>query len=522
MIRIVLLLLYMSLLLGLGVLSWRRSQTTEEDYYLAGRKQNVLVTVLTIMATFFSSAAMLGIPGLVYRDGVGFMLFALNLPLTGAAIYVLGSRIRRIGKKRRCVTPADLLADYYGGSNAIRILVAVAGFLYVLPYIIMQIKAGGHLAVVLFPNATNAFQLGAVALSIVTMVYVLIGGMRSVAWSDVIQGILLLCGMLVAGAATVSAMGGISKFFAQVNSLPQEALTLPGPSQAWSPWKLLSIAIFASLGSMVQPGQWMRYYAADSDRTLRRSALIFAILLPACFLFGVMLVALGGRVLYPPDLTATQPHDAVQSFDQIVVVMMNQHVPELLGVLGPLVVSLILIAILAASMSTADSNLHSLSAVLTRDVYDRYVRPGATERERAWVGRAIIVAATLLALYLVHYGEVNPQFRPLQLIADMMLFAIAFSCQLLPLTFDMLFIRRGTRAGAIAGLTAGLLTVAGIFLSTKTLASPVESLSNLSRLFDTGAIGFAVNATLFIFVSSFTKKLPENHVNEFKNDMITR
>ena len=506
---------YLVLLLVLGYIGFRRSRLTEEDYYLAGRNQNVIVTVLTIMATFFSSAAMLGIPGLIYKDGVGFLAFALNLPLSGAAIYVLGSRIRRAGRKRGFVTPGDMFSEYYGDSRTIRILAALTGFLYVIPYIVMQIKAGGHLAQVLFPGAEGAFQTGATILSIVTMIYVLVGGMRTVAWTDVVQGFLLLGGMLIAGVATVTAMGGIGAFFGQVNSLPEEVLRLPGPSGAWSPWKMLTICLFASLGTMIQPGQWMRYYAADSTRTLRRGALIFAIILPFCFLFGVMLVALGGRVLFPPDLSAEQPHEMVKSFDQILVVMMNEHIPALFGAVGPLVVSLLFVAILAASMSTADSNLHSLSAVLTRDVYDRFLRPGASERERAWVGRAVIVFATLLALGLVHFGERNPDFRPLKLIAEMMLFAIAFSCQLLPATFDMLFLRKGTVTGAIAGISAGLLTVFAMLIFTKVTAEPVGALRDLGRLLDTGFIGCVVNVIVFAVVSRFTEKLPESRIAEF-------
>ena len=515
---VVMLVLYMLMLLVLGYIGYRRSQTTEEDYYLAGRGQSLIVTVLTIMATFFSSAALLGIPGLIYKDGVGFMLFAMNLPVSGALIYVLGSRIRRIGHKRGFVTPGDMLSDYYDGSKAIRILAATAGFLYVMPYIVMQIKAGGHLAQVLFPDAQAAFEYGATALSVVTMLYVLIGGMRSVAWTDVIQGILLLAGMLISGVATVHAMGGVDGFFAKVNSLPGEALSLPGPSGVWTPWKMATICIFAPLGAMIQPGQWMRYYSASSVNTLRRSALIFAVVLPFCFLFGVMLVALGGRYLFPPDLSASQPHEMVKSFDQILVVMMNIHIPELLGSIGPIVVSLLFVAILAASMSTADSNLHSLSAVVTRDVYDRFIKPDATEKQKAWVGRGVIVVATLLGLGMVHYGEVNPQFRPLKLIAEMMLFATAFSCQLLPATVDMLFLNRGTKAGAVAGIASGLLTVAVVLFCTKVLTEPIDTMARLSKLFDTGFIGFVVNVTVFVVVSKFTLRLPREHVDAFVTD----
>ena len=270
---LVILALYMVMLLSFGVIAYLRGQSSEEDFYLAGRGQGVLVTALTIMATMFSSAAMLGIPGLIYKDGLPFIFFALNLPLSGAAVYIIGSRVWRLGQKRGYMTPADLIADYYGGSSLLRCLVALTGVLYVIPYIVMQIKAGGYLAQRMFPDAQTLtlfgksfaiFEVGVMALSVLTMLYVLIGGMRSVAWTDVVQGLLLLSGMIIAGLATVTALGGPKSFFQEVTALPPEALSLPGPSGAWSPWKLMTICMFASLATMIQPGQWIRYYAARS------------------------------------------------------------------------------------------------------------------------------------------------------------------------------------------------------------------------------------------------------------------
>lgn len=537
---LVVLVLYMVMLLVLGVAGYLRSKGSEEDYFLAGRGQGVLVTALTIMATFFSSAAMLGIPGLIYKDGTAFLFFVLNLPVSGAIIYLLGSRIRRIGQARGYVTPGDMVADYYGGSRALRLLVALVGFLYVIPYIVMQIKAGGYLAQRLFPDAEGlvfmgqvygAFELGTMALSLLTMLYVLIGGMRSVAWTDVVQGVLLLSGMLIAGLATVMAMGGVGEYFKTVSTLPSEALSMPGVSGIWSPWKLLTICIFASLATMIQPGQWMRYYAAKSSETLKRSALIFALVLPGCFLFGVMLVALGARALYPPALVdgVLLPHVAIGvtagEFDQVVVAMMQEHVPLLLGAgIGTIVVSVIMVSVMAASMSTADSNLHALSAVLTRDVYDRFIRPSASERERAWFGRGVIVVATLLSLWLVQLSNTNTGFNPLALIGSLMFVAIAFSCQLLPLTIDCLFLRKGTTTGAICGITTGILVVflftpfPAMILGAEVVSSWAGLTGMLGRLFDIGFCGVVVNTFVFVVVSKFTTPLPPEHIAAFARD----
>lgn len=516
--------LYLCLLLSLGVYGYIKSKMTEEDYYLAGRRQGFVVTALTIMATFFSSAAILGVPGGLYREGVAFCVFALNLPIGGAAVYVMGSRIARVGRAKGYVTPGDMIADYYDNSSTVRILVALLGFLYIVPYVVIQMRAGGHLAQQMFPGAASdsVFAIGASVLSLVMMMYILVGGMRSVALADVIQGSLLLTGMLVAGYAAISALGGIRGYVAALAKLPPEALSLPGATGRYTAWSLMTICIFAALASMIQPAQWMRYYAARSTQALKRTALVFSIVLPICYLFGVMLVGLGARALYPPHMAGGKlvAHADVGRWDQALIAVLGNHGLDVLGPAGAVIIAVIMIAILAASMSTADSNLHALSAVLTRDVYDRFLRPKASQRERAWVGRIVIVAAALVALSLVQIGERNENFAPLKMILEMQFVAMAFSCQVLPVTLDMLFVRRGTRAGAICGMIAGLMVVllftpAPGLLFGKDLGDQAAGAADyLKRLFDIGFCGFAVNVAVFALVSTVTRRPDPERVAE--------
>ncbi|MBT7862162.1 MAG: sodium:solute symporter family protein [Gemmatimonadetes bacterium] len=516
----VMIVLYLGVLLVFGILGYRRRQTdSEEDYYLAGRSQGWIVSSLTIMATFFSSFALLGAPGMVYRDGVVFALFSLNVPVAGVAIYLLGARIRRAGLEGGFVTPADMIAAHYQAPVSLRLLVALVGLLYAVPYVVMQIQAGGIVSQQLFGR--DAFETGACILALITMLYIMVGGMRSVAWTDAVQGALLVGGMLLAGIAAVAVLGGPGAFFDAVADLPPRSLSAPGTLGRWTPEVLFTASIFASLGSMIQPAQWMRFYAARSTQVLRRSALIFAAVLTLCFFFGVMLVGLGGQVLYPlVDAAGSYsfdaagrvlPHAAVgqsaREFDQILVVVLKNHLPELLGSAGVVLASLILVAIMAAAMSTADSNLHALSALVTHDIYDQFIRPQASQRERVWVGRLLIFVVTSLALLLVviaHRSESNP----LSMIVILGLLAIAFSTQLLPLTIDMLFLKRGTREGAIAGLVAGVVTIFVLSPFFPMLAGDALGgvLATMRGMIDTGAWGLVVNVTAFVLVSLQTQK----------------
>ena len=302
---------YLILLLVLGIVGWLKSHAGEEDYYLAGRGQGWCVSSLTIMATFFSSFALMGAPGMVYREGVLFALFSLNVPVAGLSVYLLGSRIRKAGRKFGYVTPGDMIADYYGSRVSLRLLVALAGFLYAVPYVVMQIQAGGILSEKMFPNVTylqqNSFTVGATLLAGITMLYIMIGGMRSVAWTDLIQGLLLISGMLVSGFAMLTIFGGPAEFGRQIiQTLPASSLTIPGNTGNWKWTLLFTICLLGSVGSMIQPAQWMRFYSADSTRTLKRGAVIFAAVLTSCFILGVMLIGLAGQVLYPLEFSYTE------------------------------------------------------------------------------------------------------------------------------------------------------------------------------------------------------------------------
>ncbi|MGC6424853.1 MAG: sodium:solute symporter family protein [Lentimonas sp.] len=505
---------YLTLLVALGLLSLiqsRKAKNAEEDYYLAGRGQGIIVTSLTIMATYFSGFAILTFPGWVYSYGISPMLFALNLPVAAAAIYLIGSRIREAGQKHGFVTPADMITHHYGDSKILRVLVVLTGALYAIPYVIMQVKAGGELAEGLFKGVEafhflgaeiTIYETGVFALAIITMLYVLVGGMRSVAWTDSVQGFLLLSAMLVSGVAIFFALDGMGNYFKAVSQLDGKFLTMPAPGERFNATAALTFCVFASLASVIQPSQWMRFYSARSKDTLRKTSIIFTTVLPLCFLVGVFLVGLGGQVLFP-----TGSEEAAANLarpDQVVIAVISETLPNMLGSFGIFIVTLILVAVMAASMSTADSALHALSGIVTRDVY-RPLRPNSTENERTWVGRAVIVIATVASAFIAHSLADSPF---LSTIAQFFFLAMAFSAQMLPITIDMLFLKKGTLTGAVAGLAAGIFTVF-LFPGISPLilgedASIVQLTSTLKSHLDVGFCGIVVNVVVFVVVSKLT------------------
>jgi Na+/proline symporter len=199
--------------------------------------------------------------------------------------------------------------------------------------------------------------------------------------------------------------------------------------------------------------------------------------------------------------------------------VIQDYFPVMFGGIGVILVSLILVAVMAASMSTADSNLHALSAVATRDVYHP-LRPNSGEKERTWIGRIVIILATLAAARIAIVGG-NSEI--LNTITAFFGLAMAFSAQMLPITVDLLFFRRGSRAGAIAGLAAGILTVCLFPPLGKMILGETSSLlkgtSNLKALFDVGMCGIIGNTLVFVIVSRFTRKPEQAHREEFARDL---
>ncbi|MBT5690630.1 MAG: hypothetical protein HOI65_05885, partial [Opitutae bacterium] len=145
-----------------------------------------------------------------------------------------------------------------------------------------------------------------------------------------------------------------------------------------------------------------------------------------------------------------------------------------------------------------------------------------SEKEKTWFGRGVIIVATLAAVLFVELGENSSGFNPLKLITQLMFLAIAFSSQLLPLAIDVLFINKGTRNGAIAGLSFGILVVLlfspfpEMILGKTATAGLTSFTGSLKGIIHVSAIGVLANTAAFIVVSRFTGSIPKEHVDQFR------
>jgi len=425
---------YVLVTIVLGVVANRRMTADLEDFLLYGRKAGFIVLYLTVVATYHSAFAFLGSGGFFYTHGIGFWDAGAWTVLVGAITYVLGSRIWALGKRFKYFTPADMLADFYE-SEAVRVVVAIVSVLFTILYIQVQAQGLGYILSVA-SGGRISFELGTLILLVVAAAYLIAGGLRAVYWTDVVQGVWMYVAIWVGALVlTYKLFGGPLALWRRVAEERPDLLTVPGPEGFFTPGMWFGLMVVLSFGIVFQPHLMIRYYTAASAKTIKWLGATTPLFLMTLYI-PAALVGLGGALVMP-DLEIA---------DRVFPEMLFNNAPAWLT-------GLILAGATAAAMSTLDSILHSNMTVLTRDVYQRYIRPSATPGHYILVGRLIV-------LVLLGVGFVL-SITTFQLLVVLVALSGAGALQLMPAILGVCFPTRRllTRTGVLAGIGAGLATL---------------------------------------------------------------
>jgi len=425
---------YLVLTIILGLVANRRMSSDLEDFLLYGRQAGFVVLYLTVVATYHSAFAFLGSGGFFYTHGIGFWEAGTWTILVGAITYVLGSRIWALGKRFDYITPADLMADFYE-SEAVRVVVAVVSVLFTILYIQVQAQGLGYILSVASGDRIP-FELGTLILLVVAAFYLAVGGLRAVYWTDVVQGVWMYVAVWI-GALVLAykLFGGPLELWRRVAAERPDLLTVPGPEGFFTSGIWLGMTISLSFGIILQPHIMIRYYTATSGRVIKWLGATTPIYLMTLYI-PAALVGLGGALVMP----------GLERPDRIFPLLLFEHAP-------PVLTGLILAGATAAAMSTLDSILHSNMTVLTRDVYQRYINPDATDRHYVWVGRAIIVGLLVVGYIL--------SVRTYGFLVTLVTLSGSGALQLLPgvLGVCMPSKRLRTASGVLAGIGVGMVTL---------------------------------------------------------------
>ena len=426
--------IYLLVTIVLGIVANRRLSVDLEDFLLYGRKAGFVVLYLTVVATYHSAFAFLGSGGFFYTHGIGFWDAGAWTVLVGAITYVLGTRIWALGKRFKYITPADMLADFYE-SEVVRVVVAIVSVLFTILYIQVQAQGLGYILSVASGDRIS-FKVGTLILMVVAAAYLMAGGLRAVYWTDVVQGVWMYVAIW-AGALVLAykLFGGPLQLWQRVAAERPDLLSLPGPQGYFTPGMWFGLMIVLSFGIVFQPHIMIRYNTAASARTIKWLGATTPLFLMTLYI-PAALVGLGGAIAMPN----------IANPDRIF--------PELLFTYAPAwLTGIILAGATAAAMSTLDSILHANMTVLTRDVYQRYVAPDASQGHYILVGRAIV-----LGLLVVGYILSVTTF---QFLVTVVALSGAGALQLMPAILGVCFPTRRllTKAGVLAGIGTGLVTL---------------------------------------------------------------
>jgi solute:Na+ symporter, SSS family len=469
---------FMIIPLLVGFLAANKSTNTSEDFFIQGRGMGSIAVFFTVSATWWSAFAFLGSNATFYVHGPVYLTaLAWNL-LFGYMYFAVGKRVWFLGKKFNYITASDLLGDFYN-NEVLRIIVAGIMLIFTIPYLQIQLMGGAYL-IEIASGGLIPFWLSAFLFYLIIVIYVWVGGIRAVAWTDIIYGALLFFGMIFAGFYIAQKLGGPVAMFGQMISEHSSHLTMPGPlgSMGYSMW--FSLFLITAIGAFMGPQIWLRMYSVKSGQLFN--------LMP--FLLGLAAIAYIGSVLTGYSGVILEP--GVENPDHILPIMLTKHAPFALA-------SLILAAGAAAAMSTANSQIHAVSTIVTLDFYQRYMNPKASQESIIKVGRWSLVLFSLIAYFM---ALVVPG-----VLITIGIAALAGTAQLIVPTIGAIGWKKSHPTAAIWGLSVGVITVVALTFIPAFTSAPFG--------FHAGVWALLINVIIFVSLSLLLKRRDTDVVERF-------
>ena len=460
--------LYLALLVGIGYATRRvGSPAGLSDFYLAGRSLGGFVLLLTLYATQYSGNTLLGYPGEAYRLGFSWVM-SIGFMMAVIVMYQLfAPRLHLLAKRHRFVTPGDWIAHRFR-SPRLTLLANVLLVLAIANYLLAQLVAMGHVTDGL-SGGTVPYWVGVVLLTLVVIVYETVGGMRAVAWTDCVQGVMLALGLVGLLVAVAPTPGHLEQLTLAIASAQPAKVAVPS-------WEVcrnwFSTLLLIGCSAAVYPHAIQRIYAALNLDTLRRafSVMVFLPLVTTGAVFMVGLFAI-------QELGDLQAIDA----DQVVPLLLTRWADQ--SLLMYLLSVIVITAVVAAIMSTADSVLLSLSSILAKDIVGPVFMPAASEAELTRVGKrlswgvVIVLVVVALAPRTTLWGLTEIKMEILAQVAPIFLLGVRW--------------RGLTGTGALAGMVTGTAVYAAL------LTVGLSELWNIHA----GIVALACNVVVCLVVS---------------------
>ncbi|QKY68831.1 sodium:solute symporter [Lentibacillus sp. CBA3610] len=442
----IILLIYLIVMTIMGIYFYRRARQSENDYFTAGQSINTFVGAFAIFAAVASSSSLMGAVGSGVALGVPyFFTYAFGvIAILPFSMFLVSGQIRRSGVK----TLPEFFKQRFGKSVQIvaAAIVVIGMTFYMVPQLTASGLIGSHVLGIDYPMAVIILGLG-------FTLYAALGGMWAITYTDLIQGAIMLIGIIILALFIVVDHNGIV-------SLINDALAVdPAFGDITQPWMSYFGLFIAFLWfGIISPSVVMRNFASRDAKTARRSAMWACLLYLALFVAGFFVTAAGASMGII---------DTLDNTDMIFVSVIEQYFPAILG-------GVMLAGLMAAIMSSADAMLLAISAGIAHDIYKEHINPKANERFVTGLGLVVMIVASIVGILIA--------IEPPGLIAIMVGWVGGFllSAFGFPIVLGIWW-KRANTLGALSGMVGGsivfLILIIGQWFPTNAepiIAAPVS------------------------------------------------
>ncbi len=493
--------IYLIMMVGIGAVYMKKTSNAE-DYFLGGRGLGGWVAALSAQASDMSGWLLMGLPGAVYALGTGQAWIAVGLFIGTVCNWVfISARLRRytIVANNSLTLPAYFENRFRDEKRILLLISSVVIVVFFLVYTASALAAGGTLFHSVFGLDYHiALAIGA----LVILAYTFMGGFMAVCTTDFIQGTLMLIGLLAVPIVAWALVGG------DFRSLLEQSQVAGGAdaylnlfSNGGEPYRPIDIIsqLAWGLGYCGMPHILTRFMAVKNEKELKKSRVI-AIIWVALSLGAACIIGVLGRAyLYPVILGA----EGAASTESVFIEMITKVFTQDLAL--PFIGGIFLCGILAAIMSTADSQLLVPASSVSEDIYRSYIHPDADGRKVLRISRITVAVVAILAFIIAW----DPNSSIMGLVSNAWAgLGSAFG----PIVLLSLFWKRTNLAGAVAGiLTGGVAVIVWDYIPLM----GGQTLGTATGLYSL-VVGFALSSLMIVVCSLATKAPAQEILDEFE------
>ena len=488
--------LYFLAMLGIGIYFFLRDRSkSDADYFLGGRQMGPWVTAMSAQASDMSGWRLMGFPGSILAFGMGKVWIGIGLALGTAANWlIVARRLRNFSKASNdAITVPQYLTNRFATANPVlKVTCAIIFLISFTVYVASAFNAGTAVFVAVLPGVFAGRELLAMTIfALIILIYTFLGGFKAVCWTDFFQGLLMLVALLAvpiamaAGTHDNSFYGAFADGITAFNANPFKAS-----------WQDIISGLGWGLGYFGMPHILVRFMSIKKGSMVKKSATVAIVWLVITLTAAIFIAFLGRSYIMEGGVSLADKLIPAGAQQNIFIEVVQSIFPGFIA-------GVLLAAIIAASMSTADSQLLVASSSFASDLYKPLIRKNkASDNEVTWASRIVVLVVAVVAFIIAASGIGNSSSWASNIMAMVEnawgLFGSAFG----PVVILSLFWRRLNYKGAVAGIIGGaVVDILWLLLFTNTIISNPIAATGVYEIVP----GFIASAIITVAVSLLTK-----------------